>query len=101
MRNPFVYGEAVSGDNFCNRMQEISELENDIENGTNVIIFSPRRYGKTSLIYKVLETVRKKGISVYQQNLKPIDSINSIKFSTYSTNQLNKPNKLTKLINPP
>ena len=78
MRNPFVYGEAVSGDNFCNRMQEISELENDIENGTNVIIFSPRRYGKTSLIHMVLEIVRQRGILSFYVDLFP--AVNKQKF---------------------
>jgi hypothetical protein len=30
MKNPFVYGETVTGENFCNRKQEITELVNDI-----------------------------------------------------------------------
>ena len=47
MKNPFVYGETVSGDNFCDRVREMKELAADIKNGQNVIIFSPRRYGKT------------------------------------------------------
>ena len=62
MKNPFVYGETVRGDNFCNRKQEINELVNYFKNGTNVIIFSPRRYGKTSLINHVLEIAGQKGI---------------------------------------
>jgi hypothetical protein len=78
MRNPFVYGETVTGDNFCNRVQEISELVNDIENGTNVIIFSPRRYGKTSLINQVLEIVRQKGIISFYVDLYP--AVNKQKF---------------------
>ena len=55
MKNPFVYGETVSGDNFCDRAQETRELVTDIKNGQNVIIFSPRRYGKTTLANKVLD----------------------------------------------
>ncbi len=78
MRNPFVYGETVTGDNFCNRVQEISELVNDIQNGTNVIIFSPRRYGKTSLINQVLEIARQKGIISFYVDLYP--AINKQKF---------------------
>ena len=71
MRNLSVYGETVTGDNFCNRVQEINELVNDIENGTNVIIFSPRRYGKTSLINQVLD------IAILKQN-NPVNPVNPV-----------------------
>ena len=36
MKNPFVYGEEVSGDAFWNRTKEIQELTRDIPNGQNV-----------------------------------------------------------------
>jgi AAA+ ATPase superfamily predicted ATPase len=62
MKNPFVYGEEVTGAAFWNRTREIEELVRDIANGQNVILFSARRYGKTSLIKRVLEKVRQKGI---------------------------------------
>jgi AAA+ ATPase superfamily predicted ATPase len=78
MKNPFVYGETVRGDNFCNRKQEIYELVNDIKNGTNVIIFSPRRYGKTSLINHVLEIAGQKGILSFYVDLFP--AVNKQKF---------------------
>jgi hypothetical protein len=78
MKSPFVYGETVTGDNFCNRIQEISELVNYIKNGTNVIIFSPRRYGKTSLINQVLEIARQKGILSFYVDLYP--AVNKQKF---------------------
>ncbi len=53
--NPFYYGGVVKGIHFCNRENEINELRTDINAGMNVLIYSPRRFGKTSL---VLETVR-------------------------------------------
>jgi len=62
MENPFVYGKEVSGDNFCNRKNEIEELYRDTINSQNVIIFSQRRFGKTSLIKEVLKKSRNKGI---------------------------------------
>ena len=62
MGNPFIYGEAVSGRAFWNRHKEVKELLRDIQNGQNVIIFSPRRYGKTSLIKRTLELAKKQGV---------------------------------------
>ena len=78
MKNPFVYGETVSGENFCNRTVEIKELVADIINCQNVIIFSPRRYGKTSLIKKVLDRVKRKGILTFYVDLYP--AINKNRF---------------------
>jgi len=62
MKNPFVYGKEVSGNDFCNRKDEIKELYRDTVNSQNVIIFSQRRLGKTSLIGEVLKRSRSKGI---------------------------------------
>ena len=54
--NPFYYGGAVTKDYyFCNRVDEIKELKSDIEAGLNVLIYAPRRFGKTSFILKTLE----------------------------------------------
>ena len=78
MKNPFIYGETVSGDNFCDRVLEMKELVTDIKNGQNVIIFSPRRYGKTSLIKQVLRRVKSQGILTFYVDLYP--AINKGKF---------------------
>lgn len=71
MKNPFVYGEEVSGEAFWNRTREIKELQRDILNGQNVIVFSARRYGKTSLIKTVLEKVKKEGVLTVYADLYP------------------------------
>jgi uncharacterized protein len=72
MENPFVYGKEVSGKNFCNRKNEIQELYRDIVNSQNVIIFSQRRFGKTSLIKKVFEKCKKDKIITIYVDLYPM-----------------------------
>lgn len=62
MENPFVYGKVVRGKYFADREAEIAELKNDIVSSQNVIVFSPRRYGKTSLILEVLDRVKDEGL---------------------------------------
>ncbi len=52
-KNPFRFGKIVTDDNFCNRIQEIKELKQYITDEYSVWLFSPRRYGKSSLVYKV------------------------------------------------
>jgi len=74
MKNPFVFGKEVSGDNFCNRKKEIEELTRDAESSQNVLIYSQRRYGKTSLIKEVLRKVQKEGIITVYIDLYPVTS---------------------------
>ncbi|MCD4789657.1 MAG: ATP-binding protein [Bacteroidales bacterium] len=56
-KNPFKFGKVVTGGNFCNRKQEIKELKQFITDGYSVWLYSPRRYGKSSLIYKVFNEI--------------------------------------------
>jgi len=66
MENPFVYGKVARGEYFADREEEIEELTADIASGQNIILFSPRRYGKTSLILEVLDRVKGEGfLTVY------------------------------------
>ncbi|MCK5471576.1 hypothetical protein KAI54_00085, partial [Candidatus Gracilibacteria bacterium] len=51
--NPFQYGVVVDDSAFCNRKEEIAYLKNQIINGYSTWLFSPRRFGKTSLVDKV------------------------------------------------
>ena len=46
MKNPFVFGGVVSGEAFCDREEELAELLRAVQNGQNVVLHSPRRFGK-------------------------------------------------------
>jgi len=72
MKNPFVYGKEVSGDSFCDREEETKELCRDIFNSQNVIVFSQRRFGKTSLLKKVLDKCQRGGILAIYVDLYPV-----------------------------
>ncbi|RLF31224.1 MAG: hypothetical protein DRJ99_00170, partial [Thermoplasmata archaeon] len=50
MENPFIFGKAVTGENFIDREREIKELKSSLLSGQNILLFSPRKIGKTSLI---------------------------------------------------
>ena len=64
MKRSFIYGVAVEGDNFTDREKETKRLKQDFENGQNVILISPRRMGKTSLVRRVQSFVDKKNVAV-------------------------------------
>jgi len=61
MDNPFVYGEVVPSDAFVDREAELDRLVSDLGNGQKVFLISPRRYGKSSLIRRTLESLRRRG----------------------------------------
>jgi len=61
MKNPFRYGEVVTGDDFADRETELKELTRDLKAGQTIFLISPRRYGKTSLIMNVLDTLQNEG----------------------------------------
>ncbi|MFZ1987088.1 MAG: ATP-binding protein [Desulfatitalea sp.] len=53
MQNPFSLKVITDPDGFCNRTAEIQKLLSYAQSDTNAVIFSPRRYGKTSLVKQV------------------------------------------------
>jgi len=67
--NPFQYGALALDEMFTDRGAEIAELSSDIRNGQDVVIFAPRRYGKSSLIWRVVQRLVKRGVLVGQVDL--------------------------------
>ncbi|MFH1654025.1 MAG: ATP-binding protein [Pseudomonadota bacterium] len=74
-RNPFVYGIEVSGDSFWGREKEKQKLKKDILNSQNVVIYSKRRMGKTSLVKEVLNNLPKGKFVTSYLDLYPSNSI--------------------------
>lgn len=52
--NPFVFGKAAEGTYFTDREEDARRLTANLTHGINTIIISPRRWGKTSLVKKVI-----------------------------------------------
>ncbi|MGB9613268.1 MAG: AAA family ATPase [Candidatus Margulisiibacteriota bacterium] len=60
----FPVGVPVSGKELIDREREIKELYRLVTIGQSVVISSPRRFGKTSLVLTLLEKLRKEGYYV-------------------------------------
>lgn len=58
--SPFIYGTTVSIHSFTNREVEIGKLRNNLLNGINTMIISPRRWGKSSLVEKVIHDINRR-----------------------------------------
>jgi hypothetical protein len=61
MRNPFYLQEVPVNATFCNRVVELNELQSFAESKANVVLYSPRRFGKTSLVKRVQKALSDKG----------------------------------------
>jgi len=64
MENPFTYGRIVTGKYFTDRTEELADLKLDMRSGQNVVITSPRRYGKTSLVFQTMEDLTREGVLI-------------------------------------
>lgn len=64
MENPFQYGKVVSDPYFTDREEELKSLTQDVTGKHNVVLYSPRRYGKTSLLLKLANSMKDKGYNV-------------------------------------
>ncbi len=58
--SPFIYGTTVSTASFTNREAETQKLKSNLLNGINITIISPRRWGKSSLVEKVINDIGRK-----------------------------------------
>ena len=61
MQNPFVYGEVVPPDAFVDREDELARLVADLGSAQKVFLISPRRYGKSSLMRRAIDTLERRG----------------------------------------
>jgi uncharacterized protein len=69
LRNPFRFGDLALDEAFTDREIELRALEADILNGQNVVIFAPRRYGKSSLVWRAAQRLTAKKVLVAQVDL--------------------------------
>ena len=67
--NPFRYGDLALDEAFTDREAELADLTADLRNGQNVVLFAPRRFGKTSLVWRAIQQLQRERILVAQVDL--------------------------------
>jgi hypothetical protein len=67
--NPFRFGALARDEAFADRADEVAELLSDARNAQDVVIFAPRRFGKTSLVDRVAQQLVRERVLVGQVNL--------------------------------
>jgi hypothetical protein len=90
MQNPFAYSNYVTGESFCNRKQELSDLLRYIKGSQNVLLYSHRRYGKSSLILQVFREIKGKNIDIGTMHVELYGTISEKDFITRTFQSLNQ-----------
>jgi AAA+ ATPase superfamily predicted ATPase len=67
--NPFRFGALALDESFADREGERDELCSDIRNGQDVVVFAPRRFGKSSLAWSAARAAAADGVLVAQVDL--------------------------------
>lgn len=75
MRNPFRYGMRVGGNEFFDRSKTMHDIRNTLDGGSNVLVYGPRRYGKSSMVGEVVASLRASGAACIELSLMDIASL--------------------------
>lgn len=75
MKNPFRFGKRVSGSSFFDRKKVKADIRNVLDGGNNVLLYGPRRYGKSSLVGEILSEMRAEGETCAELNMMDIASL--------------------------
>jgi uncharacterized protein len=76
--NPFRFGALALDDAFADRDAEVAELASDIRNGQDVVVFAPRRWGKSSLVWRAAGQLAAERVMVAQVDLMTTPSKESL-----------------------
>ena len=87
--NPFLYGGIVKGEYFYNRVEEIKYIAETLSGGNNFILYAPRRYGKSSLVQKMLLLLEEQGYTTLYFDFMSIYSLEKF-IEEYSKQILSK-----------
>ena len=76
MENPFNYLQFATGDRFYDREEIRKDLKSRFLSGqTNVVLYGPRRYGKSSLVAELTADLEKAGIPCVMLDIVKVPSI--------------------------
>ena len=72
MENPFKFGTIVDAEYFTDRTEEVAYIRHFVESANHLVLISPRRFGKSSVVAKALNQSGRKSITV---NLQQVTSV--------------------------
>lgn len=77
MTNPFKFGTLVDGEFFTDRVNEQDDIRKMLASENHLVLISPRRFGKSSLVAKAVKASGRPSISLNMQNMLSIEDFAS------------------------
>ena len=74
MKNPFKFGSIVEKEYFTDREKECQYVVRFLDGANHLILISPRRFGKSSLIAKALKETGRKNVMINMQNVTSVQN---------------------------
>lgn len=73
--NPFKFGTVVDEEYFTDRVQEVAYISQFVNSANHLVLISPRRFGKSSVVAKSIKQTGRKHITV---NLQQVTSVSDL-----------------------
>ena len=77
MMNPFKFGVLVDNEFFTDRNNELKEVQLSLNSANHLVLISPRRFGKSSLVAKAVKATGRPCISLNMQNMLSVEDFAS------------------------
>jgi hypothetical protein len=62
--NPFKFGTIVEDEYFTDRVNELEQIKQMLDSENHLVLISPRRFGKSSLVAKALQQIGRPSITI-------------------------------------
>lgn len=77
MENPFKFGTIVEDEYFTDRVKEVAYIKEFVNSANHLVLISPRRFGKSSVVAKAVNQIGRKHITVNLQQATSISDLSS------------------------
>lgn len=64
LMNPFKFGTIVEDEYFTDRVNELEQIKQMLDSENHLVLISPRRFGKSSLVAKALQQIGRPSITI-------------------------------------
>lgn len=75
--NPFKFGTIVEEEYFTDRVKEMAYISQFLQSANHLVLISPRRFGKSSLVSKAVKSSGRKYVSVNLQKVLSVSDLSA------------------------